>query len=327
MQPNLIYNLQVTLANPRSFCAGVVRAIEIVEKALKIYGSPVYVLHEIVHNKHVVDSLRAQGAIFVETLEEVPEGETIIFSAHGVSRERIEQAQQKYLNIIDATCPLVTKVHREVDRYARKAKEVILIGHAGHVEVEGTLGQYDRQWGGDIYLVQNVEDVYRLKVKNPENLGYVTQTTLSFYDTQKIIRALKKRFPLISSPKKNDICYATQNRQQAVIELAEKVDVLLVVGAKNSSNANRLREVGEERGISSYLIEDADELQEEWISPDTHIGITAGASTPEKLVRGVLNKLRVKGVAKVTEMQAAPETIVFPLPAQVRSSDKFLENT
>lgn len=235
MQPNLIYNLQVTLANPRSFCAGVVRAIDIVEKALKIHRSPVYVLHEIVHNKHVVDSLREQGAVFAETLAEVPERETIIFSAHGVSRERIEHAKQKNLNIIDATCLLVTKVHREVTRYARKAKEVVLIGHANHVEVAGTLGQYDRQWGGNIYLVQGVEDVERLVVKDPRNLGYVTQTTLSFYDTQKIIKALKKRFPFISSPKKNDICYATQNRQQAVIELSEKVDVLLVVGSKNSS--------------------------------------------------------------------------------------------
>lgn len=325
MQPNLIYNLQVTLANPRSFCAGVVRAIDIVERALEIYGSPVYVLHEIVHNKHVVDNLREKGAVFVETLAEVPEGETIIFSAHGVSRERIEQAHQRNLNIIDATCPLVTKVHREVTRYARKAKEVVLIGHAGHVEVDGTLGQYDRQWGGDIYLVQNVEDVERLEVKYPDHLGYVTQTTLSFYDTQKIIQALKTRFPLISNPKKNDICYATQNRQQAVIEMAENVDVLLVVGSKNSSNSNRLREVGEERGIPAYLIESADEVQDAWFVPGDRIGITAGASTPEILVQEVLNQLRLKGVANITEMQAVPETIVFPLPAGVRSSDRFLE--
>lgn len=321
MQPNLIYNLQVTLANPRSFCAGVVRAIDIVEKALKIYGAPVYVLHEIVHNKHVVESLRARGAVFVETLSEVPEGETIIFSAHGVSKERVEKARQKKLNIIDATCPLVTKVHREVTGYARKAKEVILIGHANHAEVEGTIGQYDSKWGGNIYLVESVEDVEHLEVKHPENLGYVTQTTLSFYDTQKIIQALKKRFPFISSPKKNDICYATQNRQQAVIELCEQVDVLLVVGSKNSSNANRLQEVGEEKGIASYLIENADELEEKWFLPGTHIGVTAGASTPETLVQDVLNKLRLRGVTSIKEMQAAPETIVFPLPAGVRAAD------
>lgn len=318
--------MQVKLAQPRSFCAGVVRAIDIVEKALQVFGTPVYVLHEIVHNRFVVSDLETKGAIFVEEIERIPDRSTIIFSAHGVAQARVEQAQKKQLNIIDATCPLVAKVHREVVDHASRAREVVLIGHEGHVEVTGTLGQYDTGSGGQIYLVQSVEDAQQLEVNSPENLGYVTQTTLSMFDTEEIIAALKKRFPKIQGPRKDDICYATQNRQQAVIQLSEEVELLLVVGAKNSSNTNRLREVGEKHGLDAYLIQSAADIQASWFSPEIKVGITAGASTPEHLVQGVIDRLKEMGANSVQELDAEPERVIFPLPQELREAMKSLEN-
>ena len=306
--------MQVKLAKPRSFCAGVVRAIDIVEKALEIYQPPIYVLHEIVHNHYVVDELRQKGAVFVETLKEIPPGEKVVFSAHGVAKERVTEANELNLDVLDATCPLVMKVHLEVQKYAREGKEVVLIGHEGHVEVIGTLGQYDKDSGGDMYLVQSVEDFKKLEVRNPDKLGYVTQTTLSVFDTEKIIEALKRKYPKITGPTKDDICYATQNRQQAVVELSENVDVLLVVGTENSSNSNRLREVGEQHGVKSYLIPGPDDIDPQWLSPDSIVGVTAGASAPEILVDGVVERLRDLGADSVTELEAEDERIVFPLP-------------
>ena len=310
--------MQVKLAKPRSFCAGVVRAIEIVERSLELYGPPVYVLHEIVHNHYVVDKLRDKGAVFVETLDEVPKGEKVVFSAHGVAKKRMHEAEEKGLEVMDATCPLVMKVHLEVQKYASDGKEVVLIGHAGHVEVIGTLGQYDSKFGGKIYLVQSVEDVWKLEVENPDALGYVTQTTLSVFDTEKIIQALRKRFPQIVGPKSDDICYATQNRQQAVVDMAKEVDVLLVVGTENSSNSNRLREVGEQYGVQSYLIPGPDDIDPAWLENAGSIGVTAGASAPEILVDGVLERLRELGATKITEMEAEDERITFPLPKSLR---------
>ena len=310
--------MQVKLAKPRSFCAGVVRAIEIVERSLELYGPPVYVLHEIVHNHYVVDELREKGAVFVETLDQIPKGEKVVFSAHGVAKKRVIEAKEMGLEVMDATCPLVMKVHLEVQKYAKEGKEVILIGHAGHVEVIGTLGQYDSTLGGRIYLVQSVADVMNLEVENPNKLGYVTQTTLSVFDTEQIIQALRKRFPNIVGPKSDDICYATQNRQQAVVDMAKEIDILLVVGTENSSNSNRLREVGEQYGVQSYLIPGPEDIDPEWFSADSSVGVTAGASAPEILVDGVLDRLRELGAIQITEMEAEDERITFPLPKVLR---------
>ena len=310
--------MQVKLAKPRSFCAGVVRAIEIVERSLELYGPPVYVLHEIVHNHYVVDELREKGAVFVETLDQIPKGEKVVFSAHGVAKKRMKEARDMGLEVMDATCPLVMKVHLEVQKYAKEGKEVILIGHAGHVEVIGTLGQYDSSLGGKIYLVQSVADVVELEVDNPEALGYVTQTTLSVFDTEQIIQALRKRYPKIVGPKSDDICYATQNRQQAVVDMAKEIDILLVVGTENSSNSNRLREVGEQYGVRSYLIPGPEDIDPEWFDQDSSVGVTAGASAPEILVDGVLDQLRELGAVQITEMEAEDERITFPLPKVLR---------
>jgi 4-hydroxy-3-methylbut-2-en-1-yl diphosphate reductase len=307
--------LDIMLAQPRGFCAGVVRAIAIVESALDIYGPPVYVLHEIVHNQRVVEDLRARGAVFVECLAEVPPGAVAIFSAHGVSAAVVGEAGKRNLAVIDATCPLVTKVHLEVARHGRAGREVILIGHAGHPEVIGTLGRYDRSQGGEVYLVETVEDVRRLEVRNPQELAFVTQTTLSVDDTRRIIEALRQRFPAISEPRKDDICYATQNRQNAVRWLAGHVDLLLVVGARNSSNSNRLREVAEQMGVPAYLVQEAGDVDASWFRPGTRAGVTAGASTPDVVVQEVLEKLRSIGVGTVTEMEAEAETTTFRLPA------------
>ncbi|HYK82127.1 MAG TPA: 4-hydroxy-3-methylbut-2-enyl diphosphate reductase [Gemmatimonadales bacterium] len=306
--------MDVTLAQPRGFCAGVVRAIEIVERALATYGPPVYVLHEIVHNHRVLEELSARGAVFVEELDEVPRGSLVIFSAHGVAAATFAKAEDQGLRVIDATCPLVTKVHREVAAHARVGREVVLIGHAGHAEVSGTFGRYDRAAGGDIYLVQTVDDVARLTVRNPEELAYVTQTTLSVDDTRQVIAALRQRFPAIEAPRKDDICYATQNRQNAVKQLAGEVDVLVVVGARNSSNSNRLREVAEQMGVAAYLVQDADDLDAAWFRPDTRVGVTAGASAPEVLVAEVLRRLQTLGASAVREIAAEPETVTFSLP-------------
>jgi 4-hydroxy-3-methylbut-2-enyl diphosphate reductase len=309
--------MEVTLAQPRGFCAGVVRAIEIVERALTLYGPPVYVLHEIVHNHRVLEDLRTRGAVFVEDLDDVPSGSLVIFSAHGVAAAMLANAHERGLRVIDATCPLVTKVHREVAGHARVGREVVLIGHAGHPEVNGTFGRYDRTAGGDIYLVQTVEDAARLEVKHPGELAYVTQTTLSMDDTQQVIAALRARFPAIEGPRKDDICYATQNRQNAVKLMAREVDVLVVVGARNSSNSNRLREVAEQMGLAAYLVQDADDLRPVWFRPTTRVGVTAGASAPEVLVREVLARLRSFGARSVREIAAEPENVTFSLPAEL----------
>ena len=310
--------MEVVIAQPRGFCAGVVRAIEIVESALEIYGPPVYVLHEIVHNKRVLEDLEPRGAIFTENFEEVPEGAPLILSAHGVTSSKIEAARKRGLNVIDATCPLVTKVHTQVVRHARHAREVVLIGHRGHVEVNGTVGHYDSSLGGAIYLVETVEDVDRLQVRNPQDLAYVTQTTLSIDDTREIITALKKRFPEISGPRKDDICYATQNRQIAVKKMVDEVDILIVVGARNSSNSNRLREVGQHRGLQAHLVQDANHLDPSWFPENARVGLTAGASAPEVLVEEVIEKLREFGLSTVKHMEAEPEGVIFPLPLALR---------
>ncbi len=306
--------MEAKLALPRGFCAGVIRAIEIVDKALEIYGPPVYVLHEIVHNQRVLKDLRARGTVFTEDIEQVPEGALLIFSAHGVAKSRYRRAEELKLRVIDATCPLVTKVHLEAARHARIDREVILIGHAGHAEVNGTLGQYNHQSNGAIYLVQDEDGARNLTVKDPGNLAYITQTTLSVDDSERIIDTLKRRFPKITGPRKADICYATQNRQNAVFELTKDVDILLIVGARNSSNSNRLREVGEQNGCTAYLVQDASELHGEWFHPGMKVGISAGASTPEVLVREILECLNEFGLDQVKELDAAPETVMFPLP-------------
>lgn len=310
--------MNILLANPRGFCAGVDRAIEIVEKALDHFGAPIYVRHEVVHNRYVVENLKVRGAIFVEDLEEIPEGAIVIFSAHGVSKKIREQAQEKGFTVFDATCPLVTKVHMEVARFSRQAIECILIGHAGHPEVEGTLGQYTNS-DSKIYLIQNEEDAKQITVNDPTRLCYVTQTTLSLDETAAIVCILKERFPLISAPKKNDICYATQNRQDAVAVLAKQADVVLVVGSVTSSNSNRLRELAEKLGTKAYLIDDASEVQSNWLEGANTIGITAGASAPETLVQSLIDHLKQHyGVEKVEKLDGIEETVSFNLPKNLR---------
>ena len=305
--------LKVILAQPRGFCAGVERAIDIVERALKKFGPPIYVRHEIVHNRHVVEDLRARGAVFVDELDEVPEGAMTVFSAHGVARKVENAAKERDLPVIDATCPLVAKVHAEGRRYAGQGREIVLIGHAGHAEVEGTIGQID----GRVYLVQTVEDAAALQVETPDKLSYITQTTLSVDDTRSIIAALKARFPAIVGPDVRDICYATQNRQEAVHHLAELVDLILVVGSKNSSNSNRLREIGAELGRPSYLIDDAAHLQSSWFDGIQTVGLTAGASAPEVLVQGVIEGLKRFGRVDIELLAGTPEDVKFKLPAEV----------
>jgi 4-hydroxy-3-methylbut-2-enyl diphosphate reductase len=305
--------IRVILAQPRGFCAGVERAIDIVERALVKFGPPIYVRHEIVHNRHVVEDLRARGAVFVDELDEVPEGAMTVFSAHGVARKVETAAASRALPVIDATCPLVAKVHAEGRRYAAQGREIVLIGHAGHAEVEGTIGQID----GTVYLVQTVEDAGALQVSNPDKLSYITQTTLSVDDTRGIIAALKTRFPAITGPDVRDICYATQNRQEAVHHLAELVDLILVVGSKNSSNSNRLREIGAELGRPSYLIDDAAALQPAWFEGIRTVGLTAGASAPEVLVQGVIDGLQRFGDVRIELLAGTPEDVKFKLPAEV----------
>lgn len=310
--------MEILMANPRGFCAGVDRAIEIVERALELFGAPIYVRHEVVHNKYVVDGLRDKGAIFVDELHEVPDDSTVIFSAHGVSRAVESEAESRQLQVFDATCPLVTKVHIEVVKYAKEGREVILIGHAGHPEVEGTMGRYDTQWGGRILLIEKPEDVDSLDVKDPARLAFVSQTTLSVDDTHDIIEKLKIRFPTIAAPRKDDICYATQNRQDAVKTLCKDADILLVVGAQNSSNSNRLRELGERAGIPSYLITDATAIEDEWLKGRQKIGVTAGASAPEELVQQVISHLGSCGASNVNEVAGAIETVSFSIPKPLR---------
>ena len=310
--------MRIKLANPRGFCAGVDRAIEIVNRALEVFQPPIYVRHEVVHNKFVVEDLRERGAIFVEELDEVPDDNIVIFSAHGVSKAVRDEAERRGLKVFDATCPLVTKVHLEVVRYSNDGRECVLIGHAGHPEVEGTMGQYDGRHGGYIYLVEDEADVATLQVKNPESLAFVTQTTLSMDDTSRVIDALKARFPAISGPRKDDICYATQNRQDAVKQLADGCDVVLVVGSPNSSNSNRLRELSDRMGTPAHLIDGAEDLQPEWFTPDSVIGVTAGASAPEVLVRGVIDCLRSWGAQVVEELDGRPENVTFSMPKELR---------
>lgn len=309
--------MDILLANPRGFCAGVDRAISIVSRALEIYEPPIYVRHEVVHNKFVVDGLRRAGAVFVDELDEVPDDAIVIFSAHGVSQAVRENAKQRGLKVFDATCPLVTKVHMEVTRASRKGIECILIGHAGHPEVEGTMGQYDNPEGG-IYLVESVEDVEQLQVKNPDQLCFSSQTTLSVDDTADVIDALRQRFPDIEGPRKDDICYATQNRQDAVRELSAKTELLLVVGAKNSSNSNRLRELAEKMGCRSYLIDTAADIQQDWLTDVKSVGVTAGASAPEVLVQQVVQRLTEWGGKQVIEHPGREENVIFAVPAELR---------
>ena len=316
--------MNILLANPRGFCAGVDRAIEIVERALQLFGAPIYVRHEVVHNRFVVDRLSKAGAVFVEELDQVPDGSTVIFSAHGVSRSVREAGGERGLRVFDATCPLVTKVHMEVARHCKAGRDVVLIGHAGHPEVEGTLGQWthDASAGNGIFLVEDPSDVDSLEVNNPENLAFVTQTTLSVDDTQAVIDALKVRFPAISGPKHDDICYATQNRQDAVKDLAKQVDLVLVVGSVNSSNSNRLRELAEKQGISAFLIDGAEDIQADWLQGIGNVGVTAGASAPESLVRGVIDRLRSEGGMEVEELSGRAENMEFALPRELRVTVK-----
>ena len=309
--------MKLLLANPRGFCAGVDRAIEIVERALKIFGAPIYVRHEVVHNRFVVEDLRAKGAIFIEEVSEVPDESILIFSAHGVSKKVQEEGKHRGLNIFDATCPLVTKVHMEVAKFEKQGKECVLIGHVGHPEVEGTLGQYTSDEGG-IYLVETPEDVARLRVKNPNNLAFVTQTTLSVDDTSTVIDALKQHFPAIEGPRKDDICYATQNRQNAVKSMAKECDILMVVGSKNSSNSNRLRELSEKLATPAYLIDNAGDINPDWLHGKSCIGLTAGASAPELLVQNVVERLKQLGVSRVSELDGQPEKIEFSLPKELK---------
>ncbi len=311
--------MDVLLANPRGFCAGVDRAIEIVERALESFGAPIYVRHEVVHNRFVVEGLRVRGAVFVDELDEVPNGATVIFSAHGVSQDVRAEATRRQLNVFDATCPLVTKVHMEVIRHCKAGREVVLIGHAGHPEVEGTLGQWRRtEVGGDIFLVETPEDVARLQVRDPNQLAYVTQTTLSVDDTQAVIDALRARFPALVGPRHDDICYATQNRQDAVKKLGQQCDLVLVVGSPNSSNSNRLRELAEKQGVPAYLIDGAENIDRRWLKGHSRIGVTAGASAPESLVLEVIERLREWGAVKVRELEGQQENVTFALPKELR---------
>ncbi|HEN8203862.1 TPA: 4-hydroxy-3-methylbut-2-enyl diphosphate reductase [Proteus mirabilis] len=317
--------MQILLANPRGFCAGVDRAISIVERALEIYGAPIYVRHEVVHNRYVVNELRERGAIFIEEISEVPDNAILIFSAHGVSQAIRQEARSRNLTMLfDATCPLVTKVHMEVARASRKGKEAILIGHAGHPEVEGTMGQYSNPEGG-MYLVESPDDVWKLKVKDEDNLCFMTQTTLSVDDTSEVIDALNKRFPKIIGPRKDDICYATTNRQEAARELAERADVVFVVGSKNSSNSNRLAELAQRAGKPSYLIDSAEDIDETWVSHANIVGVTAGASAPDILVQQVLARLKAFGAEEVIELSGREENIVFEVPKELRLDYKVVE--
>lgn len=318
--------MQIVLANPRGFCAGVDRAIEIVEQALQAFGAPIYVRHEVVHNRTVVDGLKEKGAVFIEDLADVPVGSYLIFSAHGVSKKVQQEAQERNLTVFDATCPLVTKVHMQVAKYAKQDREVILIGHAGHPEVEGTMGQYEKcTENGAIYLVETPQDVIDLKVNNPDNLAYVTQTTLSMTDTKVMVDALRSAFPSIQEQKKDDICYATQNRQDAVHDLAKKSDLILVVGSPNSSNSNRLREIAEQLGKSAYLIDTYRDLQRAWLEDIDVVGVTAGASAPEVLVQEVIMQLKRWGGQTIVENQGIEEKVVFSLPKELKDLKKPAE--
>ena len=310
--------MKISLANPRGFCAGVDRAIEIVNRALDVFGAPVYVRHEVVHNKFVVDNLRDRGAIFVDELEEVPDDSLVIFSAHGVSKAVQEESKTRGLRVFDATCPLVTKVHLEVSRYSRDGRECILIGHEGHPEVEGTMGQYDYSFGGNIYLVEDEKDVDKLVVENPAGLTYVTQTTLSMDDAARVIDALRRKFPNIEGPRKDDICYATQNRQDAVKQLAADCDLMLVVGSPNSSNSNRLRELAERMGTPAYLIDNEEGIDPAWLDGRKNVGVTAGASAPDVLVKQVVERIQALGGSVPEEIQGREENIVFSMPKELR---------
>ena len=310
--------MQVLLANPRGFCAGVDRAIDIVERAIDLFGAPIFVRHEVVHNRHVVERLRHRGAVFVEELREVPAGATVIFSAHGVSHAVENEARERGLKVFDATCPLVTKVHMEVQRYAREGREVILIGHAGHPEVEGTMGRFDTSFGGQMVLVGNVAEAERLDVRNPANLAFVTQTTLSVDDIAEIVDTLRRRFPELATPRKEDICYSTQNRQDAVKRLLSECDILIVVGSSSSSNSNRLRELAERSGVPGYLVDGPQDLKPEWFEGKRSVGLTAGASAPEVLVRGVLEQLRSWGAQVPREVAGREEKVTFGLPRELK---------
>ncbi len=312
--------MKLMLANPRGFCAGVDRAIEIVERALELFGAPIYVRHEVVHNRFVVSELERKGAIFVDEVEEVPDGNTVIFSAHGVAKRVRSDAAGRELKVFDATCPLVTKVHMEVARHCRQGRDVILIGHAGHPEVEGTMGQWltDPPRDNRIYLIESIEDVATLEVRHPDDLAFVTQTTLSVDDTQAIIAALEARFPGIIGPRRDDICYATQNRQDAVRALARQVDLVLVVGSVTSSNSNRLRELAEKQGVPAYLIDGAEDIRPEWLEGLKAVGVTAGASAPESLVQGVIDHLQSRGAGTAQEVDGVPESMEFALPRELR---------
>ncbi|MGB1984279.1 MAG: 4-hydroxy-3-methylbut-2-enyl diphosphate reductase [Porticoccaceae bacterium] len=311
--------MEIKLANPRGFCAGVDRAIDIVNLALDQFGAPVYVRHEVVHNKFVVDELRDRGAVFVDEIDEIPDDVVVIFSAHGVSQKVQKEAKSRQLKVFDATCPLVTKVHLEVSKFSSEGKECILIGHAGHPEVEGTMGQYNHAAGGEIYLVEDEQDVQNLEVKNPQSLAFVTQTTLSMDDTSRVIDALREKFPAIEGPRKDDICYATQNRQDAVKQLALEADVVLVVGSPSSSNSNRLRELAERCGCDAYLIDGAQDIQKHWFDKANAVGVTAGASAPEILVSGVIDQLVSLGAKPPRELDGVKETISFSLPRELRN--------
>lgn len=310
--------MDVLLANPRGFCAGVDRAIDIVNRALEVFGRPVYVRHEVVHNRFVVEDLRSRGAVFVEELDEVPDDAIVIFSAHGVSKAVQDEAKRRSLQVFDATCPLVTKVHLEVTAFSKGGRECILIGHEGHPEVEGTMGQYSTSQGGQIYLVEDEQQAAELQVRDPDNLAYVTQTTLSVDDTARVIDVLRTRFPNIEGPRKDDICYATQNRQDAVKQLAERSEVVLVVGSPNSSNSNRLRELAERCGARAFLVDDASMVDPQWIAGVASVGVTAGASAPESLVQGVITALKEAGAQDVTSLDGRPENITFSLPKELR---------
>jgi len=311
--------MKILLANPRGFCAGVDRAIDIVERAIAMFGAPIYVRHEVVHNVHVVERLRKLGAVFVDELHQVPDGATVIFSAHGVPAAVEQEAERRGLTVFDATCPLVTKVHMEVSRYAREARDVVLIGHAGHPEVEGTMGRFDTSHGGHLHLIENVEQAGRLEVRDPDRLAFVTQTTLSVDDTAAIVAKLRERFPTLASPRREDICYATQNRQDAVKELIASCDVLVVVGSITSSNSNRLRELAERAGRPGYLIDDASFLKREWFEGKNAVGVTAGASAPEELVQQVIARLREWGGSTAEELKGREEHVVFSLPRALRN--------